>query len=59
MIGLEDDLNLVEELVNALDVQKQDLRTMRLYEIQNVGAEDVEQKLGLLPPAKMVRSYSS
>ncbi|MFC1738214.1 secretin N-terminal domain-containing protein [Planctomycetota bacterium] len=48
MIGLEEDLNLVEELVDALDVQKQDLRTMRLYEIQNVGAEDVEQKLNQL-----------
>jgi general secretion pathway protein D len=45
MIGLEEDLNVIEDIIGALDVEKQDLRMLRLYEIQNVGAEDVAGKL--------------
>ncbi|MHC4264542.1 MAG: secretin N-terminal domain-containing protein [Planctomycetota bacterium] len=45
MIGLEEDLNVIEDIISALDLEKQDLRTLRLYEIQNVGAEDVANKL--------------
>jgi type II secretory pathway component GspD/PulD (secretin) len=45
MIGLDSQLNMVEELIESLDVQKQDLRNLRLYDIQHVGAEEVQQKL--------------
>ena len=45
MIGFESQLNTVEELIDSLDVEKQDLRMMRLYDIQNVGAEEVKNKL--------------
>jgi len=45
MIGLEDQLVVVDKLIDALDVEQQDLRTLRLYEIQNVGAEEIKEKL--------------
>ena len=45
MIGLEEQLVTIDKLIDTLDVEQQDLRTMRLYEIQNVGAEDVVKKL--------------
>jgi len=48
MIGLEEQLNAVEALIDVLDVEQQDLRTLRLYEIQHVGAEEVIDKLGAL-----------
>jgi type II secretory pathway component GspD/PulD (secretin) len=45
MIGLEEQLMVVESLIDALDVEQQDLRTLRLYDIQHVGAEEVVKKL--------------
>jgi len=45
MIGLVQQLDAVEELIDALDVEQQDLRDMRLYEIQYVGAEEILEKL--------------
>jgi len=48
MIGLDEDIEVVNELIDALDVQQQDLRTIRQYEIRNVGAEEVQDKLGEL-----------
>ncbi len=45
MIGFENELDIVEGLINALDVEQQDLRFLRLYEIQNVGADEVVKKL--------------
>jgi type II secretory pathway component GspD/PulD (secretin) len=45
MIGRAEDLDVVEEFIEALDVQKQDLRAIRLYEMQHVGAEEVLEKL--------------
>ncbi|UCF44459.1 MAG: hypothetical protein JSV99_06005 [Planctomycetota bacterium] len=48
MIGYQGELDVVEELISALDVEKQDLRALRLYEIQHVGAEDVRDKLAEL-----------
>ncbi|MCX5635799.1 MAG: hypothetical protein NTW55_08180 [Planctomycetota bacterium] len=48
MIGLENELKIVESLIDTLDVVQQDLRTLRLYEIQNVGADEVKIKLGEL-----------
>lgn len=48
MIGLKEQLEDVEQLIEALDVEQQDLRIMRVYDIQNVGAEDVSGKLAEL-----------
>jgi type II secretory pathway component GspD/PulD (secretin) len=45
MIGQTEQLDVVERLIDALDVEKQDLRTLRLYDIQYVGAEEVKKKL--------------
>lgn len=45
MIGLEDQLNAVEDLIDSLDVEQQDFRTLRLYDIQYVGADEVISKL--------------
>ena len=45
MIGLEEQLAIVDKLIDALDVEKADLRALRLYEIQHVDAEDVRTKL--------------
>ena len=46
MIGLQEQLVIVDELIDTLDVAQQDLRVLRLYEIQYVGAEEVVNKLG-------------
>jgi len=48
MIGLEEQLIVVDSLIDSLDVEQQDLRTLRLYDIQHVGAEEVVSKLGEL-----------
>lgn len=48
MIGFEEQLLVINELIDALDVEQQDLRTMRLYEIQHVDASDVVDKLNAL-----------
>jgi general secretion pathway protein D len=48
MIGLEEQLAVVESLIDTLDVEQQDLRTLRLYDIQHVGADEVVKKLGEL-----------
>jgi len=48
MIGLEEQLAVVEQLIDSLDVEKQDLRALRLYDIQYVDAEEVVEKLGEL-----------
>jgi len=45
MIGLEDELDVVEHLIDTLDVEQQDLRVLRLYEMQYVGAEETMKKL--------------
>ncbi|RKY21232.1 MAG: hypothetical protein DRP62_08125, partial [Planctomycetota bacterium] len=45
MIGLAEQLDAVEKLIDVLDVEQRDLRTLRLYEIQHVGAEEVKEKL--------------
>jgi type II secretory pathway component GspD/PulD (secretin) len=45
MIGLSPQLEVVDELVDALDVEQQDLRALKLYRIENVDAETVAQKL--------------
>jgi len=45
MIGLDEQLAVVGKLIDSLDVQQQDLRTLRLYEIQHVDADEVRKKL--------------
>ncbi len=45
MIGLEQDLDVVERLIESLDVQQRDLRSIRVYEIQHVDAQEVRDKL--------------
>jgi len=45
MIGLEEQLIVVDGLIDSLDVEQQDLRSLRLYDIQHVGAEEVVKKL--------------
>ncbi len=45
MIGVEKQLAIVEQLVDALDVEQQDLRTLQLYRMQHVDADDVARKL--------------
>jgi len=59
MIGLQDQLKEVEELISALDVQQQDLRTLQLYRIEHVGAEEVKNKLaelGIISPSQTAAS---
>ena len=48
MIGLEEQLIVVDGLIDSLDVEQQDLRSLRLYDIVHVGAEEVVKKLGEL-----------
>ena len=45
MIGFQEQLDVINELIDTLDVERQDLRTLRLYDIKYVGAEDVREKL--------------
>ncbi len=54
MIGLPEQLDTVEGLIDTLDVQQQDVRSLRLYEIQNVDAAEVTgklQELGIISSA--------
>ncbi len=45
MIGFENELAIVDGLIDALDVQQQDMRTLRIYDIQHVDAQEVRSKL--------------
>ncbi len=45
MIGVEEQLVIVEDLVDALDVEQQDLRALQLYPMKHVDAEEVARKL--------------
>jgi len=45
MIGYAEQLCVVERLVDALDVAQQDLRILKVYEIQHVDAEEIRKKL--------------
>ncbi len=45
MIGLEEQLDVVEALIDSLDVEQQDLRTLKLYKITHVDAEEARNKL--------------
>jgi len=61
MIGLDEQLDDVEELINTLDVVQQDLRSLELYKIYHVDAEDVKrqlEELGIISPS-LTSPYSS
>jgi type II secretory pathway component GspD/PulD (secretin) len=45
MIGVEEQLHVVEQLVETLDVEQQDLRRLELYRIRHVDADEVARKL--------------
>jgi type II secretory pathway component GspD/PulD (secretin) len=45
MVGRQEQLAIVDRLVESLDVQQQDLRSLLLYRIEHVDAQDVRKKL--------------
>jgi len=56
MIGLSKQLDEVEELIDTLDVAQQDLRSLELYKIEHVDAEEVRiklEELGIITPRMM------
>ena len=62
MIGLDKQLDDVEELISTLDVVQQDLRSLELYKINHVDAEQVKsqlEELGIISPSLMSSPYSS
>ena len=62
MIGLDKQLDEVEELISTLDVVQQDLRTLEIYKINHVDAEEVRKQLeeiGIISPSPISSSYSS
>jgi len=61
MIGLDEQLEQVDELIDTLDVVQQDLRTLELYRIEHIAAEEVKNKLeelGIITP-RLTSPYSS
>jgi type II secretory pathway component GspD/PulD (secretin) len=53
MIGIDEQLDAVEELIDTLDVAQQDLRTLKLYKIEHIDAEEARKKLeelGIVTP---------
>jgi len=48
MIGLAEDIDIVNQLIDALDVETPDLRIIKEYEIQHVDATEVISTLGEL-----------
>jgi type II secretory pathway component GspD/PulD (secretin) len=59
MIGVSDQLDVVDELIDALDVEQQDLRALKLYRIKHVDAETVAQKLGELGIITLAPEYGT
>ena len=45
MIGFDEELESVEELIDTLDVEQTDLRTMKLYPIEHIDADQARKKL--------------
>ncbi len=45
MIGHGDQLAVVEKLVDFLDVAQQDLRILKIYDVQHVEAQEIKKKL--------------
>jgi len=61
MIGLDEQLDQVDELIDTLDVVQQDLRTLELYKIEHIAAEEVKNKLEELEiiTPRLTSPYSS
>jgi len=62
MIGLDKQLDDVEELISTLDVAQQDLRTLELYKINHIDAEEAKkhlEELGIISPSLTGSPYSS
>jgi len=64
MIGAEEQLGIVNSLVDALDLEQQDLRALQLYRMKHVDAEEVARKLqelGIISrlPETTMSTYSS
>jgi len=62
MIGFDDELDSVEELIDTLDVEQTDLRTMKLYPIEHIDADQARKKLqelGIISSAGLSSSSSS
>ena len=59
MIGQEEELAVVKNLIDSLDVAQQDIRSLRVYEVQHVDAEDVRKKLEELGIVGASRSASA
>jgi len=63
MIGTQEQLDEVEELIDTLDVAQQDLRTLKLYKMKHVDAEEARKKLEELhiitPVQRSTYPYSS
>jgi type II secretory pathway component GspD/PulD (secretin) len=45
MIGYPEELEVVEQLIDSLDVEQQDLRTLKIHKIVHVDAEEARKKL--------------
>jgi general secretion pathway protein D len=45
MIGPAQPLAIVEKLVDSLDVAQQDLRVLKIYDVQHVDAQEIKRKL--------------
>lgn len=45
IIGYEEQLVMVDQLIDALDVAQQDLRTLRVYDVKHLNADQVKKKL--------------
>jgi general secretion pathway protein D len=63
MIGTREQLDEVEELIDTLDVAQQDLRTLKLYKMKHVDAEEARRKLEdlriITPVMRTTYPYSS
>ena len=62
MIGLDEQLDDIEELISTLDVVQQDLRSLELYKINHIDAEQARQQLedlGIISPSLTRSPYSS
>ncbi len=63
MIGTQEQLDEIEDLIDTLDVAQQDLRTLKLYKIRYVDAEEARRKLEELriitPIQRSAYPYSS
>ena len=62
MIGFDEELDAVEELIDTLDVEQTDLRTLKLYKIENIDADQARKKLqelGIVSGSGLSSSSSS